>query len=263
MQAHSTKYPSVSQLVAYMRRVGYAPGTIDQRARLLDALPCAPEHATRADVLDSLPMDARPSTKRVYVSSMSAGFRDLITLGLMDHNPALGVRIPGFHRGIPRPLPPTVVAQLCQADGPRERDWTVLGIYGGLRASDVAGLYRDDLVETEFGWALALEGKGGVRALVPAHELVCEVMRRGPERGPMWRVSPAFVSTSWAHWVRGLTGGTYRFHQCRHTFATRVFQAAGRDLLVTRDLMRHASVATTQVYTSIAVDDGYRAVSGL
>lgn len=265
LQAHPSKYPIVSSLVAYMWQVGYAPGTIEQRQRRLEALPVPPEIATRDDVLASLPVKAKPSTKRVYVSALAAAYRDLITLGLVDHNPALGVRIQGFHRGVPRPLPPSLVAQLLAEPRSKEQAWTMLGLYSGFRASDTAALYREDLVETEFGWALSVTGKGGVEALVPAHDKVVDMIRSWPglARGPLWRTTASSVSTLWAAWVFGLTGDKYRYHQCRHTFATRVYESTGRDLMVTRDLMRHASVATTQVYTQVSVDDGYRAVAGL
>lgn len=263
----SGKYPvgvsdSVTTLLDYMHRVGYAPGTIQQRLYRLQSLGVPPEQATRDDVLAALPADAKPATKRVYLSALSAAFRDLITLGICDHDPTLGIRVPGFHRGLPRPLPPTAVSALLGAHGV-ERAWTVLGVYAGLRASDVAALYADDLTETERGWAISLEGKGGVKALIPAHPLVLEVMQGGRPRGPLWRITPGALSSRWAGWAAGVTGQRFRFHQCRHTFATRVYQATGQDLLVTRDLMRHRSVATTQIYAQADDSRGFAAVSGL
>jgi integrase/recombinase XerD len=42
------------------------------------------------------------------------------------------------------------------------------------------------------------------------------------------------------------------FHACRHYFATTMLEKSGGDLLAVRDLMRHSSVATTQVYTQLA-----------
>jgi integrase/recombinase XerD len=42
------------------------------------------------------------------------------------------------------------------------------------------------------------------------------------------------------------------FHACRHYFATNMLERSNGDLLAVRDLMRHSSVATTQVYTQLA-----------
>ena len=253
---------SCQRLEQYLHQVGYAPGTIQQRMYRLNSLGVPPEEATRDDVLAALPADAKPSTKRVYLSALSASFRDLITMGICDHDPTLGIRIPGFHRGLPRPLPPAVLTALVGAQG-TERDWTVMGVYAGLRASDTAALYADDLVETDRGMAISLEGKGGVKALVPAHPLVIEIMQRGRPRGPLWRITPGALSTRWAGWALALVDQRFRYHQCRHSFATRVYEACGQDLLITRDLMRHRSVATTQIYAQADQSRGYRAVAGL
>ena len=241
-------------------RLGYAPGTVEQRVARLRALPVPPEIATTADVLASLPGDAKPSSKRVYLGALRAAYRDLLTLGLVDRDPTMGVRIPGIGRTLPRPLTDEQVARLIAEHG-RERDWTVLGCYGGLRASDVVALYAEDLVRTGSGMALRVHGKGNVEAMIPAHDLVVDVITRQATRGPLWRMTPGSMSHRWASWAYDL-GISARFHQCRHTFATRVLRSSG-DLLVTRDLMRHTSIATTQIYAAVEPEAQYKAVSGL
>ena len=250
------------RLVEYWTNVGYAPGTIKSRMHVLSLLD-NPVTATTQDVIRVLPQGVKPSTTRVYVSSFSAVFRDLITLGLRIDNPAAGIRTPGFHRGMPRPLPTGVLEQLLAQRNRPERDWTILGAFAGFRAGDCAGLARDDLTDTDQGPTVVVDGKGGVVAAIPAHPLVVEVFDRHPGTGLMWRVSPSAVSSRWALWTQSVTGHTLRFHQCRHTFATRVYAASGQDLLVTRDLMRHASVATTQVYAMADATRAVRAVAGL
>ena len=256
-----TDVRSVRALIEMWTAVGYSPETISQRLSRLDALGVDPADANRGDVLASLPPDLKPSSRRVYLSALSACFRDLVTLGLRTDNPAVGLRVPGFHSGLPRPLPPDVLAAMVAERGP-ERDWTVLGAYAGLRAGDVAGLAREDLTDHGQGPVLVVTGKGGVVGAIPVHPLVAEIIE--PRRpGLMWRVSSGAVSNQWSQWGLALTGQRFRFHQCRHTFATRVYQASGQDLLVTRDLMRHRSVATTQVYAQADQSRGFVAVSSL
>ena len=250
----------IQKYEAHAMRLGYAPGTVEQRVARLRALPVPPEQATTADVLASLPGDAKPSSKRVYLGALRAAFRDLMTLGLVDRDPTIGIRIPGVGRTLPRPLTDEQVATLMAERG-RERDWTVLGCYAGLRASDVVGLYAEDLVRTRSGMALRLHGKGNVEALVPAHDLVIEVIGRQTNRGPLWRMQPGSLSHRWSSWAYDL-GVVAKFHACRHTFATRVYGQTS-DLLLTRDLLRHTSVATTQIYAAVEPEAQYKAVSGL
>lgn len=135
----------VEQVERHLIRVGYAPGTVEQRVARLRALPKDPSDCTTADVLVSLPGDAKPSTKRVYLGALRAAYRDLITLGLVERDPTIGIRIPGVGRKVPRPLTDDQV-QVLLAERGRERDWTALGCYAGLRASDVVSLYAEDLV---------------------------------------------------------------------------------------------------------------------
>ena len=251
---------TIEKYEAHAMRLGYAPGTVEQRVARLRALPVPPEDATTADVLASLPGDVKPSTKRVYLGALRAAYRDLITLGLVERDPTIGIRIPGVGRKIPRPLTDDQVETLLAERG-RERDWTALGCYAGLRASDVVSLYAEDLVRTSSGMAIRLTGKGNVESMIPAHDVVVDVIRRQASRGPLWRMQAASMSHRWSSWAYDL-GVSGRFHQCRHWFATNVYRQSG-DLLVTRDLMRHTSVATTQIYTAVDPEKHYLAVAGL
>jgi integrase/recombinase XerD len=250
----------IKEYERHVLRLGYAPGTIEQRVARLRALGVPPDEATSADVLASLPATAKASTKRVYLGALKAAYRDLRILGITDNDPTVGVRLPSGGRSMPRPLSDEQVTHLLAQVG-RERDWTVLGCYAGLRASDVAGLYGEDLLTTRSGFALQLHGKGNVQATVPAHDLVLEVMRRNPARGPLWRMRPDSVSHRWSVWAADL-GVDATFHQCRHWFGTNVYRNSG-DILVTRDLLRHSSVATTQIYAAVEPEKSYRAVAGL
>lgn len=250
----------INEYEHHVMRMGYAPGTVEQRLARLKALGVPPDQATTADVLASLPGSAKSSTRRVYLGALRAAYRDLITLGLVTHDPTIGIRLPSSGRTMPRPLTDEQVQTLLAERG-RERDWTVLGCYAGLRASDVAGLYGEDLLTTRSGPALQLHGKGNVQATVPAHDLVLDVMRRHPARGPLWRMRPDSVSHKWSVWASDL-GVQATFHQCRHWFGTNVYRNSG-DILVTRDLLRHSSVATTQIYAAVEPDKSFKAVAGL
>lgn len=246
----------------YLLQSGYAEGTVLNRLRLLGKMPKSPEDMTPDDIVGMLGAELSPSSRKVYLGYLRSVYRDLMTLGLATHDPTASVRLGRSGRSQPRPLGPSQVEILMNAKRTREWEWTVLGLYAGLRASDVVGLYPEDLVETHTGWGLQLDGKGNVRAMIPAHALVVEVIQSHGPRGPLWRMTAQSMSSRWAEWAKGLGLGVVRFHQCRHTFATRLYAATG-DLLLVRDAMRHASVAATQVYAQMDARRTSQAVTSL
>jgi integrase len=241
----------VTTYLVYLQQAGYASGTIDTRLRLLGKFPRPPQEMTADDVVGMLDANLSPSSRRVYLGCLRSVFRDLGTLGVVSHDPTGAVRLGRGGRSQPKPLAPSQVDLILGANRDcREFAWSVLGMYAGFRASDVIGLYPEDLVETHTGWAVQMDGKGNVRAQVPAHPLVVEVIRAQGPRGPFWRITSDAMSRAWAAWALRLGLGTVRFHQLRHTFATRLYSATG-DLLLVRDAMRHSSVAATQVYAQM------------
>jgi integrase len=249
------------KLQHHMVKIGYAPGTIKQRLACLAKLPVHPTVATQADVIASLSTGAGPATKRVYLSSLKACFRELILLGICDHDPTVGVRLPSRGRTQPRPLTDEQVDRMLAQTGP-ERAWTVLGCLAGLRAAEVVNLYAEDLTMTEYGYAIEVMGKGDVKSLIPAHPKVVELFERGAQRGPLWRMRPDSMSNRWGAWATDLGFPGLRFHQCRHTYGTRLYQQT-QDILTTSKLMRHNNINTTTVYTRLADDLTFQAVAGL
>jgi integrase/recombinase XerC len=258
---HAENKEIVFQLRQHLTRLGYAQGTIDQRCNRLLEIPAPLTRATQADVLASLPPGASPKTKRVYVSAMSSGFRELMNLGLVHHNPTQGIRLPSAGRSVPRPLTDEQLATLMAGRGP-ERSWTILGAYAGLRSAEVTHLYAEDLVHTQYGQAIEVTGKGNVKALIPAHPHVVSVFANGPSHGPLWRMRPDSMSGRWSAWAGDLGLPGLRFHQLRHTYGTRLYQQT-QDLLLTAEMMRHSNINTTTIYAKLADNKGHAAVVGL
>jgi integrase len=60
-----------------------------------------------------------------------------------------------------------------------------------------------------------------------------------------------------------LHGEKVTFHQCRHTFGTRLLLASDHDLLLTSKMMRHANVSTTMGYVKLADDRPRMAIDRL
>ena len=192
-----------------------------------------------------------------------------------DASPALAARSPKYARSLPRPLAADQAREVIgmAAEGHETpwvaaRDAAVLTLlYGcGLRISEALGLTGRDW---PFRDALTIHGKGGKERLVPvlpvARAAVAEYLRlspwppapeqplfRGVRGGPLG-AGIAQTAMRRARQSLGLPA-TATPHALRHSFATHLL-AAGGDLRTIQELLGHASLSTTQVYTG--VDDAH------
>jgi integrase/recombinase XerC len=178
---------------------------------------------------------------------------------------------PRVKRGLPRPISPDEAVALAQdiAETAREswigaRDWAVLLLlYGaGLRIGEAMGLMGDVL---PLGDTLRVTGKRGKTRIVPllpqvrqaieAYVDACphdmgraEPLFRGARGGPL---SPALIRRA-VQGARGRLGLSDRTtpHALRHSFATHLL-GRGADLRSLQELLGHASLSSTQVYTQV------------
>lgn len=236
--------PMTGDYLTYLESMAYAPSTIRARMRLLRLLG-DPLTATRDDVMRVISTPVKPSARRVYLAHLRAAYQDFGWLDWTDRDPTLGVRIAKSPPPPPCPLARAQTARLLDAPRPF-RDWTALGVYAGLRSSEVLALQRRDYD----GERLRISGKGNKTATVPAHPRVAQVMADWTR--PSYSTA-GHLSAAWATAARRVGVPGVHFHQCRHTFATELLRET-HDLMLVRDAMRHASVSTTQRYT-VVVDD--------
>jgi integrase/recombinase XerD len=197
--------------------------------------------------------------------------------GICESDPAAAVRPPTPPRRLPRALPLDDVLSLVEAAGfdgtPKAlRDRALLEfLYGtGARISEAVGLDVDDL-DPERG-AVVLHGKGGKDRLVPVGSYAAAALDAYLVRGrPVFAASgagaPALflnsrggrLSRQSAWTILQLTAERAGLraavgpHTLRHSFATHLLDG-GADVRVVQELLGHASVTTTQVYTLVTVD---------
>jgi integrase/recombinase XerC len=186
------------------------------------------------------------------------------------------VRSPKIAKTLPKPLAIASAKRITDADvragEEREawilaRDAAVLGLlYGsGLRISEALGLKRKEVPAPGKGDAITVTGKGNKRRMVPVLQQVLGLVARyvalcprelAPD-GPLFigakggALSPRIVQLAMER-LRGELGlaGTATPHALRHSFATHLL-ARGGDLRAIQELLGHASLSTTQVYTAV------------
>ncbi|HSK26593.1 MAG TPA: site-specific tyrosine recombinase XerD [Jiangellales bacterium] len=203
--------------------------------------------------------------------------RFLLREGVTEQDPARDVRPPAPPRRLPKALSVDEVERLLAAasaaEGPLPvRDRALLELlYGtGARISEAVGLDRDDL-DLESGAAL-LRGKGGKDRVVPVGRFALEavqayLVRSRPHLAAAGRGTPALFlnarggrlsrQSAWTVLrttaTRAGVRGDVSPHTLRHSFATHLLDG-GADVRVVQELLGHASVTTTQVYTLVTVD---------
>lgn len=209
-----------------------------------------PDTVTLED-MEAVVMRAKSQGSRAsYVGRIKSIFATLRDLGLTENTADLKLAKVRKPRGLPRPISETQAQILLTEAREPYRSWFILGIYGGLRAMEVAGLQGSDLEQGPDGFMLRIRGKGGTDLTIPAHPEVVRVIQEANTLGRLWYLNPNKIS-SYACREMKRVGVPMKFHSLRHYFATSALRASGGDLLVVRDLLRHSSVATTQVYAQL------------
>lgn len=226
---------------------GLASGTIRNRLTAFQA--CGGVDATRASVGEYLRGIPGLATRRARLSDLRVSFRILLGLGMLEADPTIGVPRVKAPRWMPKPLLDDEIETVFRFADDELREWCTLALYAGLRAGEIATLRGDQLERWPEGYALRVVGKGSKEGIVPVHPLVLPILS-----GKTGWLYPGTTSNRVTHKARylfgkhGINGG---IHRLRHTFATRALKASEGDLLCVRDLLRHASVATTQIYTQL------------
>ena len=229
-----------------------------------------------------------PEAGAVALSAVSAA-RALIAVrglhrfaaaeGLAELDVARAVRPPTPGRRLPKSLTIDEVLALLEgaggdgpSDGPltlRNRALLELLYSTGSRISEAVGLDVDD-IDTE-ARSVLLRGKGGKQRLVPVgrpavQALDAYLVRGRPDLARRGRATPAIFlnarggrlsrQSAWqvlqdAAERAGITSGVSP-HMLRHSFATHLLEG-GADVRVVQELLGHASVTTTQIYTLVTV----------
>jgi integrase/recombinase XerD len=240
------------KLYARYQTQGFSVALFKNDWNLLIRMGVHPQIATTEDLQRIIMTAKASSTKANYASRIRSMFKALKKMGLIDNDPITDLPNVKKGRGVPHPLTNNeAMLLMTQAEQPM-RDWFIIGCTAGLRAMEVANLRGIDLEQREDGYILRIAGKGGTDLSVPVSDKVAKVILMKDTYGPLWKITFNRLSKLTSQEMKRLGIPKKTFHACRHYFATNMLEKSGGDLLAVRDLMRHSSVATTQVYTQLA-----------
>lgn len=245
----------------YMVARGYAPATVAARLSVAaDWLRFRRGNieATFVDVERWAAGRGRgPAGTRNLHVALRAFYRWAMREGLTRHDPTALADRPRVPAYLPRPASELDIARAYTAGDVLERALLALMSCAGLRCVECSRL---DWVDVDLAAATVIvDGKGHRERMVdlcPDALAALANMRPGRARGAVFvgaggrRLSPARVSQRVAAVFRAV-GASTRAHQLRHRCATNALTEAHGDLLAVRDLLGHANVATTQVYTQV------------
>ncbi len=210
-----------------------------------------------------------PRSVQRRLSAVRSFCRYLIREGVLKQNPALEVRAPKTKRSLPGTLDVDQVARLLaiEATDPLAiRDLALMELFysSGLRLAEITSL---DLGDVDLGADLVtVIGKGRKTRIVPVGRMAHAAVERWlRERGALaalgetalfvgrngGRLGPRAIQARVAYWARrqGLPVHVHP-HLFRHSFASHLLESS-QDLRGVQEMLGHADISTTQVYTHL------------
>jgi integrase/recombinase XerC len=210
-----------------------------------------------------------PRSIQRRLSAVRSLFRHLIRDDEMRHNPAADVQAPKARKRLPTTLDADTMARLLafrSDDRLGVRDKAIMELFysSGLRLAELLGLDLQDLDLRDR--TVRVLGKGNKSRIVPVGKEAAEALSRwlrertsiadigelavfvGVNGG---RLGPRIVQRRIARWARlqGLPEHVHP-HMFRHSFASHLLESSG-DLRAVQELLGHANISTTQVYTHL------------
>ena len=205
------------------------------------------------------------------LSSIRSFYQYLVRMGLATKNPAVDVSAPKSNKPLPKTCDPEALEQLLKGDDGDDtlllRDLAIFELIysSGLRLAELVGIDLDDLDFTN--QELVVTGKGGKTRRLPVGSKAIEALKLWlPERVKLSRedsgnalflsrqgrrISPRNVQSRLQRLIKIQALGQHLSpHVLRHSFATHLLESSA-DLRAVQELLGHANIATTQVYTHL------------
>lgn len=222
--------------------------------------------ALRAFIASEHRRGLSPRSLQRRLSACRSFFRWLHAYGAIPANPASGLRAPKAPRKLPEVLDVDEAVRLVEVDtgaplGLRDRAMLELLYSSGLRVSELCGLRWSALDLA--GGSVRVLGKGGKERIVPVGSHACAALAEWRRESAMTADAPVFPGRGGGGLspravqvrlrqlaIRQGVGKRVHPHLLRHSFASHVLESSG-DLRGVQELLGHADIATTQIYTHL------------
>jgi integrase/recombinase XerC len=264
--------------LSHQRRL--SPATREGYARDLDRLLAAnpgvafdrfAAHAIRRTVAQLHAQGLQGRTLARMLSAWRSFFRWLARHHGLAVNPCVGIRAPKVPKALPKALSPDAAQRLLDApaETPLEiRDKAMFELFysSGLRLAELISLDKSQSALIRRDREVTVTGKGSRTRTVPVGARAVQALDIWlPERSAIAvadecalfvgsrgrRISPAVVQAALKRWaLRAGLAEKVHPHVLRHSFASHVLQSSG-DLRAVQEMLGHASISTTQVYTHL------------
>ena len=198
------------------------------------------------------------------LSSIRSFFQFMIRQGVLTQNPALEVRAPKADKPLPKTCDAESIDRLLQlsdaSDGLQVRDVAIFELIysSGLRLAELVGIDLDDIDLAQR--RLVVTGKGNKTRHLPIGGKAVKAVKRWQKLRPDYcrdssrrgrRISPRSVQSRLNRLIeRQALQQHLSPHVLRHSFATHMLESSS-DLRAVQELLGHANIATTQVYTHL------------
>lgn len=251
----------IEQFAVYQRGIGNSDATVLRRTRTLRGFarhlaPADLTTATRDTLEEYLFAKPNPATRHAYRSDLRVFYKWAHERAVIPDDPAATLHSIKVPKRLPRPIGSERFAALVTGT-PRTQLMVALGLYAGLRVSEIAALDATD-IDLNAMVVLVRAGKGGKDRVVDLHPELGELLRPAVAKG-----GPLF-SNSKGQCIQGRTvsaairrhfdnlGITATPHQLRHTFGSELTRCAKGDLVSVAAAMGHESTQTTMGYVGWA-----------
>lgn len=270
-----SKYPLLQEWQLWQHAARKSERTIVERLRVIamfaEETGCEPARAQAPDIIRWLGRhtDWSQATAATYHSYLRAWFS---WLTIMDHrpdNPMVKIGSPRYPDRVPRPVSDDgLVRLLVTPMHHRTRVMILLAALAGLRVHEIAKVRGEDVDVCRP--ALHVEGKGNRHAWLPMHTLLVDAAVTMPAKGWWFPANRRRLGHPvHAKSVSDIIGNAMRRagvrgtpHSLRHWYGTTLLHD-GADLRTVQELLRHRSLATTQIYTKVSDERRAAAVGRL
>ena len=254
--------PDTDRLWAlHMKARSLSTNTVDERLRVVAQLSQDAGRPARQLDADDIAgwLAAGPwsaSTRSTYHGYLRAFFQWLQVQELRVDNPMVKIPAPRVAKRKPHPPADPHVARLFRIRLRRNtRAMVLLAALAGLRVHEIAKIRGQDI--DRVAGTLRVIGKGGTDETLPLHPMLDTVAADMPTRG-YWFPANSGIGPIRSRSVTDLITAAMRRagvpgtpHSLRHWYATTLVDS-GADLRTVQELLRHSSIATTQIYTLVS-----------